>query len=206
MLELRHLHLRLGQFRLDDFNLKIEPGQCVALMGPSGCGKTTILETICGLRQASSGSILLAGTDITHLPPAARGIGLVPQDVALFPSLSVAEQLAFGPKLHRWPADEIHERVQLLAAALDITPLLNRAPRGLSGGEARRVALGRALALRPRLLCLDEALTGLDETLHHEILNLIREMIERENVSALHITHSSSEANTIADRVVRMNP
>jgi ABC-type sugar transport system ATPase subunit len=204
MLKIRNLCLQAGAFRLDDFNLEVATGQCVALMGSSGCGKTTLLETICGLRQASSGSIHLGGQDITHLAPGLRRIGLVPQDIALFPSLTVADQLAFGPKLHRWPAGETRERVETLAKALDITPLLHRNPHGLSGGEARRVALGRALALRPRLLCLDEALSGLDEALHGEILAVIREMIDREGVTALHVTHSSAEAAAIADQVVTM--
>jgi ABC-type sugar transport system ATPase subunit len=204
MLEIRQLHLRAGDFRLDDFQLEVAGGECVALMGPSGGGKTTLLETICGLRQPASGSIRLDGRDITRLPPGARGIGLVPQDIALFPTLSVAEQIAFGPRLHRWPAAETRERVRTLAQALDIVPLLDRSPQGLSGGEARRVALGRALALRPRLLCLDEALGGLDEALHGEILAVIRAMIRREGVSVLHVTHSSAEAAAIADRIVRI--
>ncbi|MCF7674797.1 MAG: ATP-binding cassette domain-containing protein [Akkermansiaceae bacterium] len=204
ILEIRHLDLQLGGFRLADFNLEVAGGECVALMGPSGCGKTTLLETICGLHRPAAGTIHLAGRDITHLPPGTRGIGLVPQDIALFPSLTVAEQLAFGPKLHRWPPGETRERVLSLAKALDLTSLLGRGLHGLSGGEARRVALGRALALRPRLLCLDEALSGLDETLHGEILAVIRDAIRREGVTALHVTHSSAEAAAIADRVVRM--
>lgn len=204
MLEVRHLTVHAGSFSLEDVNLEIGTGECVALMGPSGCGKTTLLETICGLRTAHSGSIHLAGEEITDLTPGARGIGLVPQDVALFPSLTVAEQLAFGPKLHRWPAKEIAERIDSLSTSLEITPLLKRLPTNLSGGEARRVALGRALALRPRLLCLDEALNGLDEDLHQEILALIRSIIESEHLTALHITHSSSEAEALANRVVRM--
>ena len=204
MLEVRHLHLRADRFELKDVTLEVSSGECVALMGRSGCGKTTLLEAICGLRQPVSGSIHLAGEDITRFPPGARGIGLVPQDVALFPSLTVTEQLSFGPKLHRWPTAETRQRVETLAEALDITPLLDRRPAGLSGGEARRVALGRALALRPRLLCLDEALSGLDEVLHGEILGVIRTMIRREGVTALHITHSSTEAAALADRVVRM--
>lgn len=204
MLEIKNLCLRAGRFLLEDFSLQIEQGQCLALMGPSGCGKTTVLETLCGLRQAENGSIHLGGSDITHLPPAARGIGLVPQDIALFPSLSVREQIAFGPKLHRWPDEQTRERVDSLAQALGISKLLDRRPIGLSGGEARRIALGRALALRPRLLCLDEALTGLDEGRHTETLAVIREMIDLEKVTALHVTHSRAEADAIADRVVKM--
>jgi ABC-type sugar transport system ATPase subunit len=129
---------------------------------------------------------------------------LVPQDVALFPSLKVREQLEFGPRLHGWSSFEIKQRVEGLAGDLGLENLLERSPGKLSGGEARRVALGRALALRPRLLCLDEALTGLDEARHEEVLGVIRKMIEREGVTALHVTHSRKEAEAIADRVVVM--
>ena len=176
-------------------------------MGPSGCGKTTVMEAVCGLRAEGvlSGRISLGGEEITHLLPGARKIGLVPQDVALFPTLTVREQLEFGPKLHRWDRDEMKSRVEGLASDLGLSDLMERLPKGLSGGEARRVALGRALSLRPRLLCLDEALTGLDEARHDEVLQLIREMIEREKVTALHVTHSRKEAEAISDRIVEMS-
>ena len=204
MLEVKGLTVGVGEFLLSDFSLSIDDGECVALMGPSGCGKTTLMEAVCGLRSGGvlSGTILLGGVDITDLPPGARMIGLVPQDVALFPTLTVREQLEFGPKLHRWDRDEMRDRVEGLASELGLTELMDRLPKGLSGGEARRVALGRALALRPRLLCLDEALTGLDEARHDEVLQVIREMIDREGVTALHVTHSRKEADAIADRVV----
>ena len=205
MLMLEQVTVQAGHFVLAPFSLEIGEGECVALMGPSGCGKTTLLETVCGLRDGPvGGRIVLGGLDMTNLPPGARGIGLVPQDVALFPSLTVREQIEFGPKLHGWKAKEIMERVESLAADLGLERLLNRSPEGLSGGEARRVALGRALALRPQLLCLDEALSGLDEARHDEVLGVIRKMIEREGVTALHVTHSKKEAEVIADRVVVM--
>jgi ABC-type sugar transport system ATPase subunit len=142
--------------------------------------------------------------EVTNLSPGARGIGLVPQDIALFPSLTVREQIEFGPKLHGWEPKEVKARVESLARDLGLEKLLSRLPEGLSGGEARRVALGRALALRPQLLCLDEALSGLDEARHDEVLGVIRKMIERERVTALHVTHSKKEAEAIADRVVLM--
>ncbi|MCX8237792.1 MAG: ABC transporter ATP-binding protein [Akkermansiaceae bacterium] len=205
MLALEKVTARVGRFVLPEFSLEIQEGECVALMGPSGCGKTTLMETVCGLRNGvTSGRILLDGVDITSLPPGARGIGLVPQDVALFPTLKVRDQLEFGPKLHGWDSSETKVRVEGLALDLGLEMLLDRSPGGLSGGEARRVALGRALALRPRLLCLDEALTGLDEARHTEVLAVIRKMIEREGVTALHVTHSKREAEAIADRVVVM--
>jgi ABC-type sugar transport system ATPase subunit len=205
MLILEKVTVKVGQFILPEFSLEIAEGECVALMGPSGCGKTTLMETICGLRSGMSGGrILLGGGDITGFPPGARGIGLVPQDVALFPTLKVREQLEFGPRLHGWDLAGVRERVEGLASELGLENLLDRVPQGLSGGEARRVALGRALALKPRLLCLDEALTGLDEERHDEVLQVIRRMIKRERVTALHVTHSRREAEAIADRVVVM--
>jgi len=204
MLSIRQLHVRAGDFRLENLSLEIARGECVALMGSSGSGKTTLMEAVCGLRQAESGGIFLDGREITGLAPGARRIGYLPQDIALFPSVTVAEQIGFGPGLHGWKVSEKRDRVEELAEALGVSKLLGRKPQGLSGGEARRVALGRALALRPSLLCLDEALTGLDEELHAEILSVIRKMIARENVTVLHITHSSAEAGAIADRVLRM--
>lgn len=205
MLSIDRVTVAAGDFELSRFSLQIAKGECVALMGPSGCGKTTLMEAICGLRSGvREGRIMLGGEDIRQLPPGARGIGLVPQDVTLFPMLKVREQLEFGPKLHGWNAGETKERVDGLAHDLGLEKLMDRFPQGLSGGEARRVALGRALALKPRLLCLDEALTGLDEARHDEVLGVIRKMIEREGVTALHVTHSKREAEAIADRVVVM--
>ena len=206
MLILEQVTVQAGEFVLSPFSLEVGEGECVALMGPSGCGKTTLLETVCGLRDGPvGGRIFLGGIEVTNLPPGARGIGLVPQDVALFPSLTVREQMEFGLKLHGWKLEEIKERVKNLAGDLGLEGLLSRLPKGLSGGEARRVALGRALALRPKLLCLDEALSGLDEARHDEVLGVIRKMIEREGVTALHVTHSKKEAEAIADRVVVMD-
>ena len=205
-LVLEQVTVQAGDFVLSPFSLEIKEGECLALMGPSGCGKTTLLETVCGLREGPvGGRVVLDGLEVTNLPPGARGIGLVPQDVVLFPSLTVREQIEFGPKLHGWKPEEIKERVESLARDLGLEGLLSRLPEGLSGGEARRVALGRALALRPQLLCLDEALSGLDEARHDEVLVVIRKMIEREGVTALHVTHSKKEAEAIADRVVVMD-
>lgn len=205
MLILENVTVKVGSFVLPEFSLEIAKGECVALMGPSGCGKTTLMETVCGLRRGlTGGQIFLDGLDVSELPPGARGIGLVPQDIALFPTLTVREQLEFGPKLHGWNAKEIRERAEGLAADLGLEKLMGRVPLGLSGGEARRVALGRALALKPRLLCLDEALSGLDEERHEEVLQVIRKMIESEGVTALHVTHSRKEAEAISDRVVVM--
>ena len=205
-LRVEELSVKVGEFALSDFSMELAEGECVALMGPSGCGKTTVLETICGLRDEvmEKGKIFLGGDEIGSLPAGARGVGLVPQDVALFPTMTVREQLEFGPRLHRWKRKTMTDRVEGLACDLGLEKLLDRLPRGLSGGEARRVALGRALALRPRLLCLDEALSGLDEARHDEVLGVIRRMIETEKVTTLHVTHSLAEACDLGDRVVEM--
>lgn len=173
-------------------------------MGSSGSGKTTLMEAICGLRQVTAGKISLCGRDITKLPPGARHVALVPQDNVLFPHLTVREHLAFGPNIQRWKVSDTQYRVEELAESLGLTHLLERRPKKLSGGEAKRVALGRALATRPSLLCLDEALTGLDDDTRAESLELIKSNICKEHITTLHITHSLREAEDIADQVIQM--
>src|SRR5262245_33768040 len=141
MIAVENLCVRSGTFELRGLSFAVETGQYAVLMGQSGCGKTTLLEAVCGLRAVTLGRVRLLGQDVTHLEPRARGIGYVPQDVALFPTKTVAEHLAFGPSLQGWPAVTIAERVEELATLLGISRLLGRYPRGLSGGEAQRVAL-----------------------------------------------------------------
>ena len=160
-----------GSFRLGPVSLAIEPGQVLAVLGPSGAGKTMLLETIAGLRPYRSGRITLAGTDITTLPPEQRRIGLVFQDAALFPHLSVAGNIRFGPKARRQaPA----AGTDPLLRRLGITPLAARSPRSLSGGERQRVALARALAIEPGLLLLDEPLSALDQPTREDLRALLQ--------------------------------
>ena len=207
ILEVKELTVRNGDFEVADLSFEIASGECVALMGPSGCGKTTVVEVICGVRDGQvSGMIVLDGSPVTGLLPGERGIGWVPQDLLLFPAMSVKRHLELGPSARGWGLNQIEERVEELAQALGLENLLKRLPGELSGGEARRVALGRALAARPRLLCLDEALTGLDEKTHCDVLELIKTMIKKEGVAALQVTHSRQEADELADRVVKMIP
>lgn len=177
----------------------------MALLGPSGSGKTTIMEAICGLRAVTHGNILIDSTDITELRPAERQVALVPQDNALFPHLTVGEHLSFGPTIQKWKKSDIKARVEELAEELGITHLLHRKPVMLSGGEAKRVALARALATKPKLLCLDEALTGLDEKTHAATLQVIRSTITREKTTTLLITHSIMEAQALADSILEIN-
>lgn len=205
MITIQNLSIRQGEFSLQDINLEIADGEYAVLMGRSGCGKTTILEAICGLRKIEQGRILLGGRDVTALPPAERGVGYVPQDGALFPGLKVWEQLAFSMTVRKMPQSEIDERVSELAEDLGISSLLERLPDGLSGGETQRVALGRALSIRPRFLCMDEPLGALDEDILEEICGLFIQTLKKENVTALHITHSKSEAERLSDIVFHLS-
>ncbi len=204
MVRVEKLSVRAGAFGLDQVSFHIASGEYAVLMGRTGCGKTTILEAICGLKQVVSGRIFLDGKDVTGLPPGARGIGFVPQDGSLFTTKTVRSHLAFGPRLQKWPADEINARVVSLAEELGLGDLLDRKPHGLSGGERQRVALGRALAVRPGILCLDEPLSALDEETHEEMIALIKGVTREHKITTLHITHSRREAEQVADRVFRL--
>jgi ABC-type sugar transport system ATPase subunit len=204
MIALKNISLKQGGFELSGVNLTLAAGEYGVLMGRSGCGKTTILEAVCGLRAITSGSIRLDDVEVADLPPAERGVGYVPQDRALFPTMIVREQLAFALVLRKQPQTQIAARVNELAKLLGITQLLDRAPDKLSGGEAQRVALGRALAHRPAVLCLDEPLAALDEELHEEMCRLLEHVHRETGVTVLHITHSPSEAKRLAGCHFRM--
>jgi len=198
MIALDKITLRQGDFELSEVGFELDAGEYGVLMGRSGCGKTTLLEAVCGLRNIESGNIILGDRDVTALPPAERGVGYVPQDRALFPTLLVREQLAFALVLRSLGQAEIAARVEELAELLGLTDLLDRMPDKLSGGEAQRVAVGRALAHRPSVLCLDEPLAALDEELHEEMCRLLERVHQETGVTILHITHSPSEAKRLA--------
>ena len=198
MIALENIALRQGSFELSNLSLELAAGEYGVLMGRSGCGKTTLLEAICGLRKISGGRLILGDRDVTELPPAERGVGYVPQDRALFPTLLVREQLAFALVLRSLGQAAIAERVEELAELLGIANLLDRTPEKLSGGEAQRVALGRPLAPRPSVLCLDEPLAALDEELHGDMCQLLERVHRETGVTILHITHSPSEARRLA--------
>lgn len=199
MIELRNLTVAAGRgpvaFRLANVDLAVPSGAYAVLMGRSGCGKTTLLETICGLKPALGGRILVDGEDVTDLPPAARGIGFVPQDVALFSHLTVRGNLAFAPKVKGMDASIVDE----LSQALGLDQLMDRSTDNLSGGERQRVALGRALAARPRVLCLDEPLSALDAETHEDMCGLIQSLARSQRLTVLHITHNPAEAERLAD-------
>lgn len=200
MISVEQLSVRAGDFRIEGISFEVPTGEHGVLMGRTGCGKTTILEAICGLKEVVEGKITLMGRDVTKLRAGERGIGFVPQDGALFSTMTVRQQLSFGPKVQRWKKKEIERRVAELAEELGIAGILDRKPFGLSGGERQRVALGRALAVRPKVLCLDEPLSALDEATHGGMVELIRKVVKEHGITALHITHSRREADLIADR------
>lgn len=189
---------------LEDVTIAIPANTYAVLMGPTGCGKTSLLEIICGLRQPTSGRVLLDGRDVTRLEPRERGIGYVPQDLALFPRLTVRQQIAFAPKLAEMPGSEQQALVRRLADQLAITPLLDRQPDALSGGEKQRVALARALAARPRLLLLDEPLSALDENTRAEAASLLQSLQREHSLTVLHVTHSTSEAQMLGQLHLRL--
>lgn len=204
MIQLTDLCVDVGDFSISKVSLTIPTGKYGVLMGKTGCGKTTLLEAVCGLKPVSSGSIHLMGRDVTDLSAAERGLGFLPQDIALFTHMSVRDHLRFGPRIHGWASKDITDLVADLSESLGITHLLDRQPLGLSGGEKQRVALGRALSIRPKVLCLDEPLSALDADTHEEISTLIKSLTEKHTITTLHITHSRSEAERVADIVLRM--
>jgi molybdate/tungstate transport system ATP-binding protein len=204
MIRLDNISWRAGAFRLDNISLSVPSGSYAVLMGRTGCGKTTLLEIICGLRLPAAGRVVLDSRDVTAEPPGARGIGYVPQDGAMFPTMKVCEQIAFALRLRRRPKAEIDQRVEELASQLGVAHLLDRLPQDLSGGERQRVALGRALAAKPAVLLLDEPLSALDEELRDDLAALLKRIQREHGLTALHITHHRREAAQLADAVFRL--
>ena len=193
MISVQQLLLRQGDFELSQISFEIPLNSYAILMGATGSGKTTLLESICGLRKISGGKIWIDGDEITRTPPAQRQIGYVPQDSSLFPTMKVHRQIAYGMEVRGFSQAERSQRVEELASSLDITEILDRYPRGLSGGERQRVALARALSFRPRLLCLDEPLSALDDGTRSNLTRLLKKIQQSESVTVLHITHNVEE-------------
>ncbi len=202
MIRVGQLSVQAGPFRLKGVSFEVPQGQYAVLMGRTGVGKTTLLEAICGLKPVTAGSIQLMGVDVTGFKPADRGIGYVPQDRALFQTMTVREHLAFGPVVRGWPRLETAEQVAKLTTLLGLGGLLDRKPAGLSGGEAQRVALGRALAASPGILCLDEPLSALDDETREEMYALLKSVQKQTGVTTLHVSHHRRDAERLADVVL----
>jgi ABC-type sugar transport system ATPase subunit len=201
MIRVESLCVHVGSFALRELSFDLATGTYGVLMGKTGSGKTTLVEAICGLRAVESGRIVLLDRDVTHLKTADRGVGYVPQDLALFPTMTVREHLSFALEV-RGQTRLIAERVAELSRLLRIEHLLGRRPQGLSGGESQRVALGRALSFHPRILLLDEPLSALDQETREEMYQMLREVQQKTGVTTLHITHSPAEARRLADQLL----
>ena len=201
---IKKLTAHSGQFTLKDADFIVPTGAYGMLMGRTGSGKTTILEAIAGLKPVTGGQILLGDRDVTGLKPAERNIGYVPQDGALFSTMSVREHLSFALDIRRVPRPRIEQRVAELAELLEIEDLLHRRPRGLSGGEKQRVAIGRALAFRPNTLLLDEPLSALDDDTRNQLYSLLKHVQEHTGVTTLHVTHHMQDVERLADKLFRI--
>jgi ABC-type sugar transport system ATPase subunit len=199
MILVNDLTICQGVFRLEDIFLEVPTGKYGVLMGKTGCGKTSILEAVAGLRPSATGKVWLGNRNVTTLPPGERGLGYVPQDAALFRTMSVYNHLAFALSLRNWNRSAIDRRVRELAGWLGIGHLLKRRPVGLSGGEAQRVSLGRALSFQPKYLLLDEPLSSVDEEMRGSLIHLLNRIHESHELTVLHVTHNEVEADRLAD-------
>jgi thiamine transport system ATP-binding protein len=193
-----------GRPVLADVHLKVAPGEIVALLGPSGSGKSTLLRVVAGLTEPDAGAVRIDGIDVTALATHRRDVGLVFQDEQLFTNLDVEANVAFGLRMHRVAPAPRHERVVELLALVGLDGFGPRAVTTLSGGEAKRVAVARSLAPRPRVLLLDEPLTGLDRDLHDRLAADLARIMRAEHTTAVLVTHDPAEAAAIADRVVSL--
>jgi putative spermidine/putrescine transport system ATP-binding protein len=204
-LEIRNIQKSFGTAQVvRDFNLDVESGEFVSFLGPSGCGKTTVLRMVAGFEAPSSGSIAIGGRDVTRLKPNQRDIGMVFQAYALFPNMTVAQNIAFGLKVARAPQAEMRERVEAMLRLIKLPELGDRYPYQLSGGQQQRVALARALAPRPKLLLLDEPLSALDAKVRVSLREEIRAIQKELGITTIFVTHDQEEALSISDRIAVM--
>ena len=202
----RHLSKSFGQHAvLEDINLDISSGEFVVLVGPSGCGKSTLLRMLAGLEPISDGDLLIGGVRANELPPQKRNIAMVFQSYALFPHLTAAENIAFGPKIRGENAAAIDKKIKDAAGVLNLHAYLDRYPRQLSGGQRQRVAMGRAIVREPSVFLFDEPLSNLDAQLRVQMRTEIKALHQRLKSTVVYVTHDQIEAMTMADRIVVMN-
>jgi molybdate/tungstate transport system ATP-binding protein len=205
MIHIENVNINLGEFKLRDINLSIEKNEFFILMGPTGAGKTVLLEAMAGLIRVHSGRMTIGGKNVTKLPPEKRGISIVYQDYALFPHLTVLENITYGLHFHKLPKKESKQRQNRLVEELNISHLLKRLPTNLSGGENQRIALARALMVNPKVLLLDEPLSALDPAFREDIRLGLKRLHKSTDVTFLMVTHDFAEALSLADRAAIMN-
>ena len=197
---------RFGSFTaVDNVTLDIEKGETFSLLGPSGCGKTTLLRMAAGFDRPDAGRILLDGKDITHLPPDQRPVNTVFQSYALFPHLSIRDNIAFGPKIAKWAPDAIKRGVDEMLELVDLKAHADKKPSQLSGGQKQRVAIARALVNKPKVLLLDEPLAALDLKLRQRLLVELDAIHDEVGITFIYVTHDQGEAMSISDRIAVMN-
>ena len=205
-LEISNIQKRFGsQTAVHDFSISIEKGEFITFLGPSGCGKTTILRMLAGFEAPSAGSIVFDGKDVTHMPTNQRNVGMVFQSYALFPNMTVAENIGFGLKVANVGKDETEARVREMLKLIKLDALAERYPWQMSGGQQQRVALARALANRPKVLLLDEPLSALDAKIRISLREEIRELQRELHITTVFVTHDQEEALSISDRIVVLN-
>ncbi|MDO7912676.1 ABC transporter ATP-binding protein [Pseudomonas monteilii] len=205
-LSVQHLHKHYGDNPVfQDITCEVQRGEFVTLLGPSGCGKSTLLRCIAGLTPVDGGRILLEGQDLVPLSPQQRGIGMVFQSYALFPNMTVEQNVAFGLRMQKTASQERQARVREMLALVELTDFAKRYPHQLSGGQCQRVALARSLVTRPRLLLLDEPLSALDARIRRHLREQIRAIQRELGLTTLFVTHDQEEALTLSDRIVLMN-
>ncbi|MES0871488.1 ABC transporter ATP-binding protein [Pseudovibrio sp. SCP19] len=205
-LSLKNIKKSYGQHEvIHGVDLEVEKGEFIVFVGPSGCGKSTMLRMISGLEEVTSGQISIADKDVTRAHPSKREIAMVFQSYALFPHMSVADNISFGLRLGKTPKDEVKRRVNEVADTLQITHLLERFPRQLSGGQRQRVAIGRAIIRNPQVFLFDEPLSNLDAALRVQMRLEIARLHKRLGATIIYVTHDQTEAMTLADRIVVFN-
>jgi molybdopterin-binding protein len=205
MIAIKNLKVNLGDFLLRNISLDIKPGEYFIVLGPTGAGKTVLLEAIAGLYPVLEGEVWIGDKEITDLSPEKRGIGIVYQDQALFPHLSVEKNIAFGLKMRRCPKNEAKAKIEAISEVMGISHLLKRSPATLSGGEKQKVALARALVTEPKVLLLDEPLSALDPETREKMQSELKEMHRKVAVTIIHVTHDFEEALALGHRVAVLN-
>ena len=207
MVKFENVEIRYGDFvAIDDLNLEIKEGEFFTFLGPSGCGKTTSLRALVGFITPSKGKVIVAGKDVTNLPVENRNIGMVFQSYALFPTMTVYENIAFGMKVKKLPKAEIDRKIREVAKKIKITDeQLQKNVSELSGGQQQRVALARAIVLEPKILCLDEPLSNLDAKLRIDMRLELKRLQKEPGITTLYVTHDQEEALTLSDRIAVFN-